>query len=267
MLADYSVLPPKEAFPRAEAAATKALEIDDTLAEAHTSLAFVKMAYDGDWAGADREYRRAIELNSNYATAHQWYASYLVMMRRFEESIAEIKRAQALDPLSRIINSNLGLHYYYARQYDQAIEQLRKTIELNPDFGLAYFYMGRTLLQKGMRSEAIVELQKARGLSGEDPETIAELGYAYGMTGRRAEAQKVLDELNELSKRRYVLPYFIATIHTGLGNKDQAFAWFEKAYEDRHPGLVLISIDPKFDSLRSDPRYADLVRRIGLSQA
>lgn len=266
MLGDYSVLPPKEAFPRAEAAAIKALEMDDTLAEAHTSLGFVKMAYDGDWAGADREFRRAIELNPNYATAHQWYASYLVMMRRFEESITEMKRAQALDPLSRIINANLGLHYYYARQYDQAIEQLRKTIDLNPDFGLAYFYMGRVLLQKGMYKEAIAEIQQARALSGDDPETIAELGFANGMAGRRAEAKGVLDELNELSKRRYVLPYFIATIYTGLGEKDQAFAWLEKAYDESHPGLALVNVDPKFDTLRSDPRFAELLRRIGLTQ-
>ena len=265
MLADYSVLPPKEAFPRAEAAAAKALEMDDTLSEAHTSMGFVKMGYDGDWAGADREYRRALELNPNYATAHQWYASYLVMMRRFDESIAEIKRAQELDPLSRIINANLGLHYYYARQYDQAIDQLRKTINLNPDFGLAYFYMGRALSQKGMHKEAIAELQKARELSGEDPETIAELGYAYAVAGRRAEALAVLNELNALSARRYVLPYFIATIYTGLGDKDQAFAWLEKAYEQSHPGLALVNVDPKFDSLRPDPRFADLVRRIGLS--
>ncbi|MGB7925918.1 MAG: protein kinase [Pyrinomonadaceae bacterium] len=266
MLGDYSVLPPKEAFPRAEAAAAKALEIDDTLAEAHTSLAFVKMAYYGDWAAADREYRRAIELNPNYATAHQWYASYLVMMRRFEESITEIKRAQALDPLSLIINANLGLHYYYSRRYDEAIEQLRKTIDLNPDFGLAYFYMGRALLQKGLHSEAIIYLQKAKELSVDDPETIAELGYAYGLAGRRADAKKVLDELNELSKRRYVLPYFVATIYTGLGDKDQAFEWLEKAVADSHPGLALVNVDPKFDSLRADPRFPDLVRRIGLTQ-
>ena len=265
MLADYSVLPPKDAFPRAAAAASKALEMDDTLSEAHTSLAFVKMDYEGDWAGADREYRRAIELNPNYATAHQWYASYLVMMRRYDESIAEMKRAQALDPLSRIINANLGLHYYYARQYDQAIEQLRKTIDLNPDFGLAYFYMGRALAQKGMYKEAIAQLQKARELSGEDPETIAELGYAYALAGRRAEAQDVLNEMNELAKRRYFLPYFFASVYTGLGDKDQAFAYLEKAYDVSHPGLALVNVDPKFDPLRSDPRFADLVRRIGLT--
>ena len=265
MLADYSVLPPKEAFPRAAAAASKALEMDDTLSEAHTSLAFVKMAYEGDWAGADREYRRAIELNPNYATAHQWYASYLVMMRRFDESINEIKRAQTLDPLSRIINSNLGLHYYYARLYDQAIDQLHKTINLNPDFGLAHFYLGRALVQKGLHKEAITELQKAREMSGEDPETIAELGYAYAMAGRRAEALAVIEELKELSKRRFVLPYFIATIYTGLSDKDQAFAYFEKAYEVSHPGIALVNVDPKFDTLRSDPRFTELVRRIGLA--
>src|SRR2546423_8556723 len=187
------------------------------------------------------------------------------MMRRFDDSINEIKRAQALDPLSRIINANLGLHYYYARLYDQAIDQLHKTINLNPDFGLAHFYLGRALVQKGMYREAIAEIQKARELSGEDPETIAELGYAYALAGRRAEAQGVLNELNELAKRRYVLPYFIATIHTGLGDKDQAFAYLEKAYEVSHPGIALVNVDPKFDSLRSDPRYADLVRRIALT--
>jgi serine/threonine protein kinase/Flp pilus assembly protein TadD len=265
MLGDYSVLPPKEAFPRAEAAATRAIELDMALAEGHTSLAFVKMAYSWDWQTADREFRRAIELNPNYATAHQWYASYLVMMGRFEESINEIKRAQELDPLSRIINANLGLHLYYARQYDQSIAQLQKTINVDQTFSVAHLYLGRTYIQKGMHKEAIAELQKARELSEDAPEVVSSLGYAYAAAGQRGDAQRVLEELQALSQKRYVLPYFVAAIHTGLGDKDQAFAWLEKAYEERHPGLVLINIDPRFDSLRSDPRFGDLLRRLGVA--
>jgi tetratricopeptide (TPR) repeat protein len=266
MLGDYSVLAPREAFPRAEAAATTSLKLDDNLAEGHTSLAFVKMAYEWDWAMADREFRRAIELNPNYATAHQWYASYLVMMGRFDDSIREIKRAQELDPLSRIINANLGLHYYYARKFDESIEQLKKTIILDDSFSVAHQYLGRTYIQKGMNKEAIAELERARELSDNAPEVVASLGHAYAVAGRTSDAQKVLADLDEIARDRYVLPYFRAAVYTGLGDKDQAFAWLERAFEERHPGLVLVNIDPRFDSLRSDPRFADLIRRLGVVQ-
>jgi serine/threonine-protein kinase len=266
MLGDYSVLAPREAFPRAEAAATTALKLDDNLAEGHTSLAFVKMAYEWDWAMADREFRRAIELNPNYATAHQWYASYLVMMGRFDDSIREIKRAQELDPLSRIINANLGLHYYYARKFDESIAQLKKTISLDDSFFVAHQYLGRTYIQKGMNKEAVSELERARELSGNAPEVVASLGHAYAVAGRTGDAQKVLSDLDEIARDRYVLPYFRAAVYTGLGDKDQAFAWLERAFEERHPGLVLVNIDPRFDSLRSDPRFADLIRRLGIAQ-
>ncbi|HEY0322219.1 MAG TPA: protein kinase [Pyrinomonadaceae bacterium] len=265
MLGDYSVLAPSETFPRAEAAATTALKLDDNLAEGHTSLAFVKMAYAWDWASADREFRRAIELNPNYATAHQWYASYLVMMGRFDDSIREIKRAQELDPLSRIINANLGLHYYYARKFDESIQQLKKTISLDESFFVAHQYLGRTYIQKGMHKEAIAELERARELSGNAPEVVASLGHAYAVAGRTGDAQKVLADLDELARERYVLPYFRAAVYTGLGDKDQAFAWLERAYEERHPGLVLVNIDPRFDTLRSDPRFTDLIRRLGVA--
>jgi serine/threonine protein kinase/Flp pilus assembly protein TadD len=266
MLGDYSVLAPREAFPRAEAAATTALKLDDNLAEGHTSLAFVKMAYQWDWAAADREFRRAIELNPNYATAHQWYASYLVMMGRFDDSIREIKRAQELDPLSRIINANLGLHYYYARKFDESVEQLKKTISLDESFAVAHQYLGRTYIQKGMYREAIAELERARELSSNAPEVVASLGHAYAVAGRTGDAQKVLADLDEIAKERYVLPYFRAAVYTGLGDRDQAFQWLERAYEERHPGLVLVNIDPRFDSLRSDPRFTDLIHRLGVAQ-
>ena len=265
MLGDYSVLAPREAFPRAEAAAQTALRLDDNLAEGHTSLAFVKMAYEWDWETADREFRRAIELNPNYATAHQWYASYLAMMGRFEESIREIKRAQELDPLSRIINANLGLHYYYARQFDQSIEQLKKTISLDEQFFVPHQYLGRTFVQKGMYREAVAELERARELSNNSPEVVASLGHALAVAGRTDEARKVLEELDEISKQRYVLPYFRAAVYTGLGDRDQAFQWLARAFEERHPGLVLVNIDPRFDSLRSDPRFADLLRRLNVA--
>jgi TolB-like protein/Tfp pilus assembly protein PilF len=266
MLGDYSVLAPREAFPRAEAAAATALKLDDNLAEGHTSLAFVKMAYEWDWASADREFRRALELNPNYATAHQWYASYLAMMGRFDDSIREIKRAQELDPLSRIINANLGLHYYYARKYDESIEQLKKTISLDEAFFVPHQYLGRTYIQKGMMKEAMAELERARELSDNAPEVVASLGHAYAIAGRTSDAQKALSDLDEIAKERYVLPYFRAAVYTGLGDKDQAFMWLGRAFEERHPGLALINIDPRFDSLRSDPRFADLLRRLNLPQ-
>ena len=265
MLGDYSVLAPREAFPRAEAAAATALRLDDNLSEGHTSLAFVKMAYQWDWAAADREFRRAIELNPNYATAHQWYASYLVMMGRFDDSTREIKRAQELDPLSRIINANLGLHYYYARKFDDSIVQLKKTISLEESFFVPHQYLGRTYIQKGMYKEALAELERARELSGNAPEVVASLGHAYAVAGRTSDAQKALADLDEIARERYVLPYFRAAVYTGLGDKDQAFAWLERAFEERHPGLVLVNIDPRFDTLRSDPRFADLIRRLGVA--
>ncbi|MCA1557940.1 MAG: tetratricopeptide repeat protein, partial [Acidobacteria bacterium] len=202
----------------------------------------------------------------NYATAHQWYASYLVMMGRFDDSTREIKRAQELDPLSRIINANLGLHYYYARKFDESIDQLKRTINLDEGFFVPHQYLGRTYIQKGMHREAIAELERARELSGNAPEVVASLGHAYAVAGRTSEAQKALADLDEIARERYVLPYFRAAVYTGLGDRDQAFAWLERAYEERHPGLVLINIDPRFDTLRSDPRFADIMRRLGLPQ-
>jgi TolB-like protein/Tfp pilus assembly protein PilF len=257
-------LPPREAFPRAKAAATKALEIDDTLAEAHTSFAFAIWYYDWDWQPAEREFKRALELNGNDAVAHQWYGSYLSSMGRHAEAIAEKKRAVELDPLSLVMNRSLGWTFYFARHYDAAIEQYRKTLELDPNFALAHLWLGEAYKQKGMHQEAILEFQKASMLSGEDHAKLAALGHAYALSGRRAEATKILEKLEEMSKRSYVPPYDFAVIFTGLGDKDKALEWLHKAHEDRSAYLVLLNVEPIWDSLRSDPRFTDLLRRMRL---
>jgi len=258
-------LSPGEAFPKARAAAMQALAIDDTLAEAHAALALVRMRYDWDWSGAEKEAQRAIELNPDYATAREYYAGYLIAQGRQDEAIAEIKRAQELDPLSLRLNAVLGLYFYYTRQSDAAVEQLRRTIEMDPHFLMAHFFLGLAYEQKGMYEQAIAELHQAITPAGGSPETIAAgLGHVYAASGKREQAQQVLAELLELRKRRYVSPYNIAKVYTGLGEKEHAFAWWQKASEERSYGLIFAKVDPVFDSLRSDPRFTDLLRRVGL---
>jgi TolB-like protein/Tfp pilus assembly protein PilF len=261
---DVGSLAPKETWPKAKAAALKALEMDDTLAEAHTSVAFTKLNYDWDWSGAEREFKRAIELNPNYDNAHHWYSHYFTAMGQTEESLAESKRALELDQLGLVMNVHLGWHYFYARQYDLAIEQFRKTLEMDPNYGLTHWYLGMGYEQKANYVEALTELQKGKDLLKENVGVEADLGHAYAVSGNRKEAQKVMDELEELSKQRYVSSYHIALIYTGLGEKDRAFEWLEKAYEERSDLLVYLKVEPRLDSLRSDPRFADLLRRMGL---
>jgi eukaryotic-like serine/threonine-protein kinase len=257
-------MPPNEAMPKAKAAALKALEIDDTLAEPHVSLAHVKYYYDRDWAVAEREYERAIELNPNYPTAHHWYAVFLMSAGRFDEALAQIRRAQELDPLSLPINMTLGWVLLNARQYDQSVEQLRKTLEMDPNFILAHHRLGLVYEQKGQYDEAIAEFRQVLNLSAGRPVGITALAHVYALSGKRAEAQKTLAELQEISKQRYVAPASIAIIYAALGDKDQAFAWLEKADKARDVMLARLKVDPRFDSLRSDPRFADLLRRIGI---
>jgi TolB-like protein/Tfp pilus assembly protein PilF len=263
-LGHYSLLPSKEAFAKAREAAAKALELDDTLGEAHNALAEMKEDYDWDWPGAEREFRRAIELNPGYATAHQWYGGLLSELGRHEEALAEIKRAQQLDPLSLIINTDHGRVLLYAGQDDLGIEQLRKTLEMDPNFAPAHYHLGFAHLRKGAFADAIAEFQRATTLSPNITFYKAGLGYAYARADKSAEARKLLSELEDLSRRRYVSWCDIAIIYAGLGEKDQAFTFLEKAYEQRDRGFVYMKVAPYLETLRSDPRFQDLLRRVGL---
>jgi len=258
-------LSPKEWYPRAKDAAARALGIDNTLGEAHAALGWAKLGYDWDWPGAEREFKRAIELNPNYPTAHQWYGFYLSVMGRHDEAIREATRAHELDPLSLQIGRDVGFRLYEARRYDQAIEQFRKTLELDPNFAPVRYTLGLAYVQKGMFENAIAELQQAVTLSGDNSIFIGTLGYAYARSGRKDDARKVIGDLKELSKRQYVQPYHFALIYMGLGENDRAFAWLEKAYEERSTRLIWLAVIPEWDGLRSDPRFTDLLRRIGPS--
>ena len=263
MLAAYNLSQPRAVLSRAKAAAERALEIDSELAEAHTSLAKVSADYDWDWPAAEREFKRALELNPNYATAHHWYALHLMAMGTFEEAAAELKRAQQLDPLSLSINASAGLPFYWSRRYDEAIEQFRRTLELDLGFPLAHVLLGQAYAQKGMYDEAIAELSRASELDP-TPRARAILAYTLAVAGRKDEAARILSELEELANQKYVSPYFKALIYTALGEQDRAFEWLEKAYEERSEWLVWLKVDPKLDSLRSAPRFTALVQRVGL---
>jgi len=264
MLGDWFVHPPKEAYPKAREAATKALEIDESLGEALNSLAYVNYVFDWDWLNAERGFKRAIMLNPSYATAHQWYAEYLTTRGRFGEALTEIKRAQEFDPLSLIINAVWGWILYQAREYDQSIEQCRKTLEMDPNFYPARLFLGWSYKQKGMYKEAIEELKKSIILSGDNMLFKASLGGVYALVGRRDEALNILDELTRLSKQQYISPGMVASIYANLGEKDQAFEWLEKAYKEHDIWISEIKVSPRFDSLRSDPRFTALLKKIGL---
>jgi TolB-like protein/Tfp pilus assembly protein PilF len=258
-LAGAALDAPKENYPKAKQAALKALELDDTLAEAHVTLADLKAQYDWDWVGADKEYQRAFELNPSYASGHDLYGIALRVQGRLEEALAEGKRAVELDPLSVGSNRDLGYEFHDARQYDQAIEQERKTLELDPNYPQAHAVLGRAYLQKSMYDEAIAEFEKA-GSTG-----LLDIGRAYAMAGRKAETQKVLDQLNALSKEKYIPPKNVVVIFAALGEKEKAFEWLEKSYQDHSLGVGLsMKSFPGFDTLRSDPRFADLLRRMNL---
>jgi eukaryotic-like serine/threonine-protein kinase len=255
--------PPMEVFAKAKDAALKALQIDDSLAEAHASLAWVMALYDWDWTGAAREFQRAIALNPNYATAHQWYGIVLWNTGRLDEAMTEERRALELDPLSTIINRNVGDVLLFQKQYDQAIEQYRRTLEIDPTFNSALNNRALTYIQKGMFAEAIAEYQKAAGRGGAPTQGLA---YAYARAGRRAEAEQMLGRLQALSSERYVSAMTSARVYAGLGQTDQAFEWLEKAQADHSISAQTfgIKVDPTFDPLRSDPRFAELLRSINL---
>jgi TolB-like protein/lipoprotein NlpI len=262
----YGGSAPRDCYPQAKAAAKRALQLDDALGEAHNSLARVLWSYDFDFSAGNREYQRAIELNPNYATAHQWYGSNLVCLGRFDEAIAEVKRALALDPLSLVINTDLGNTYYWARRYDEAIEQLRRSLEMDPGFYYAHWNLGSALAAKGDLRAAIGEYQNALALSG-DPRLLGLLAYAYGSSGNKAEAMKILDQLTALSKQRFVSAFSFALVYLGLGEKNQALHFLEKSYEDRDSvSIALIKIHPFLDPLRGDPRFEALVAKVFSAQ-
>jgi serine/threonine-protein kinase len=255
---------PTTFMPKARSAAIKALDLDDSLAEAHTSLAKINHSYEWDFEGAEKEFKRAIQLNPNYPTARQWYGIFLSAMGRHDESIFQRKRAQELDPTSLSINTGLGRAYYWARRYDQAIEQCREAHELEPSYVDTHWSIGLCYEQKGMFERAIAEFQDAATLSNGRPTMVAALGHAHAKSGNTGEALKKLDELNVLSRRRYVSAYPIALIHLALGRKDRAFELLEKAYRDRDEMMTHLRVDPRLDDLRGDPRFKELLRRTGV---
>src|SRR6266566_4986198 len=266
LLSAYAEGSPKDSLPQAKAAALKALELDNTLGEAHATLANALVAYDLNFAEANREFRRAIELNPNYATAHQWYGETgLVPLGQFEEAIAEVKRALELDPLSLVINADVGNVLTSARRYDEAIEQLRKTVEMDPGFYYAHWTLGDALELKGLNEEAIAEYKEAIALN-DDPLPRALLGHLYAKIARKNEALAILKQLRELresSKQRYISPYNLALIHIGLDQKDEAMQLLEETYEDRDGyNTAFIKVQPMLDPLRGDPRFEALVQKV-----
>jgi len=233
------------------------------MAEAHTSLA-AAYEYEWNWAEAEKQYKRAIELNPNYATAHHWYAAYLISRLRSDEAIQEMKLAQELDPLSLIINTSMGRVLYGARQYDRAIEQLRKTIDMDANFAEAHFQIAMVYEQKRMYSEAISEFEKSAELFSDRTMRVW-VGRVFALSGRRAEAERIIEEMNDMAREQYVSPYPLATLYAALGDKDRAFEYLEKVYDEHSYYVVWLNIDSAFDGLRPDPRFQDLLRRVGLA--
>ena len=271
LLCDIGVVRPVDEMPKAKAAAEKAVDADATLAEAYTSRAFVRLSYDWDWLGAQNDFQQALKLNPKYPTAHQWYASYLMQMGKFSLAKDEIEQAHNLDPLSPIISANTGLYSYYEKNYDDAIAKYQTTLQSDPDFWVARHYLALAYVQKGMHDEAIAELRKLIKASANGPipdqiveaesEASASLGFAYGRAGKQAEAKAILGQLEALSKKRYVSPLYFAIVYAGLKDNDKAIEYLNKAFEARHPGLVLIRIEPMFDGLRGDERFKALIKR------
>lgn len=264
LLGGYRILPPAVAFSRAKSAATKALEIDKGLAEVHASLAFISLYSDWDWTMAEREFKLAIRLRPNYPTARQWYSHYLMAVGQANQSLQVMEQARGLDPLSLGINTHLGWFLYFTGRLDEAVEQLGKTLELDPDYALAHLVLGQCFAWLARYPEALSELEAAAALSGRLPMAISALGYTHGIMGQGAEARKLLDELHVLSTKKYVSAYDVALVHLGLGETDQAFEWLEKALAEHSNWMIWLKADPAFDSLRADSRFEQLVRDVGL---
>ena len=262
-----SYLPPKDAFPKAKAAALTAFQFDPDLGEAHTPLAAVLWLYDWHWPEAEKEFKRSLELNPAYPTANHWHAEYVMTMGRHAEAIAQMKDSQTLDPLSLIINVAIGWAHYMARRYDEALAQLLQTVDLDPNYPVTYWILGLVYRTTGRYDLAITEGEKGAKLSGGSPLVRASLAHSYGKAGRTKEARQILDDLTSAAKCKYVAPHFFAGIHIGLGENNLALDYLEKSYEDHSHWLIYLHIDPTMDDLRSEPRFQDLLKRIGLPAA
>jgi TolB-like protein/DNA-binding winged helix-turn-helix (wHTH) protein/Flp pilus assembly protein TadD len=262
-LAWHGFVSPAEVLPKAYAAAQKAVEIDPQSAEAHASLALV-LDHKWDWAEAEVEFKRALELNPQYANAHHWYGDYLSIQGRHEEALVEAKRALELDPLNLMIGTWVGLRYYLARRYDGAIEQSENTVDLDPSFAAAHLVLGKSYVQQGKHGKGLDELQKAADLSGGSPLYVAQIGVSLALAGERAEALRVIRELQDASSKRYVSSYGVAQIYAALNDKEQTYKWLGTAYHDRAVWMSYLAVDPVFDSIRSEDRFQDLLRRAGL---
>jgi len=259
-------VPPSESFPKAKAYAIKALELDDSLAEAHTTLSYILFIYDWNFEESDRQMNRAIELNPNYATAYHWYGNGLLLATgRFDESIEAMKHARRLDPLSLIINADLATSYLYALRLDEAIEQFHNTLDMDNNFFYAHLYLGRAYLLHGDYQKALDELDTAAKLD-DDPRTLMLRSRVYSKMNRRSDALRMLGEMKAKGNDRYISNFDYALVYSGLGDNDRAFEYLEKGYRAHDGNLVYIKADPLFADLRTDPRYHDLARRIGLEK-
>jgi len=266
LLTAYSATSATLYMPQARAAALKALELDGNSAEAHTALALVVQNQDWDWKTSEREYRRAIELNPNYATAHHWYAEHLMWMGRFDDALKESDKARQLDPLSLIIASDYGAILFFSRQYDKAIEQFRRVLQKDPNFGRAAGLITFTHVEKGMFNQALADAQVVRRLYGEGPWYWSWLAYIYGREGQMGKARRELEKLENINRHEQQSVVTMLYAHLGTGNKEEALADLEKAYAEHYSILATLKVEPAFDPLRSDPRFQDLVRRVGLAE-
>jgi TolB-like protein/Flp pilus assembly protein TadD len=264
LLGFFGAMPPAEAVPPAQAIAVKALELDETLAEAHAALAYMKLHYYWDWKGAEAAIRRAIELDPHYATAYQRYSYYLMAMGRHAEAIAAMQRAHQFDPVSLIITADLCVPFYFARRYDEMLERVRQALEMDPYFPQTHFYYGQALERLGKYDESVAAFQKSLELSDINPWVGGFLGYTLAVSGRVAEARRLFNHLRQLSQTRYVSPYALALISTGSGEYEDAFRWLEIAYQERAELLFFLKVEPKFDCLRPDPRFSALLERLNL---
>jgi tetratricopeptide (TPR) repeat protein len=255
---------PAETLPKAREAAMKALSVDDKLANAHHAIATTKLYFEWNWTDAEREIKTALQLNPNYSSAHNTYGTLLQSRGLLNEAWEERKLGRKFDPLSPFAVADVGYPLYYARRFDEAIAAYRQALELDPNFSWGHLWIGQAYVQKGMHKEAIEEIREALRLSNGDVRMLATLGHAYAVSGNRTEALKILGELQQQSHNRYVSPYFIAVVYVGLGVDEEALRWLEKAYEERHPYLILLKVEPVFDNLRKNERFLDLQKRVGL---